>query len=154
MNDWQNRFIWGCSLVSWIDFQVLKIFVPICLAGKLLSTLLCCKSLCYQITLMGGTLMCARSKFMALDRASPYLFLALWLLMMKNVVWSFWNCALQEPYSTSAISVYFKGVHYLCFYQMRNGDRHKKRWERKIEPWIEIPKSSQNHLCNICCIMM
>lgn len=45
-------------------------------AGKLLSILLCCKSPCYQITLMEGTLMCGRSKFTALDRASPYLFLA------------------------------------------------------------------------------
>ncbi|KAJ4714391.1 Anaphase-promoting complex subunit 10 [Melia azedarach] len=36
--------------------------------GKLLSILLCCKFLCCQTTLMEGIVMCARSKFMALDR--------------------------------------------------------------------------------------
>ena len=58
-------------------------FTPFFLAGKLLSTLLCCKLLCCQTTWMVGILMCGRSKFTALDRACPCIFLHQLLIANK-----------------------------------------------------------------------
>ncbi|KAJ0097312.1 hypothetical protein Patl1_28949 [Pistacia atlantica] len=90
-----NILLWiGKFLSTLIKFSA--IFT--CNAGKPLSILLCCKLLCCQTTLMGGILMCAKSKFMGLVRASS---------------------SSSEPYSTSAISIYFKGIHYLLYFEIR-----------------------------------
>ena len=62
--------------------------------------------------------MCARSNFMVLNRESRVFFLC--FVDDEETVMTIVYCALQESYSTSAISVYFKKIHYLCFYQMRN----------------------------------
>lgn len=51
---------------------------------------------------------------------------------MGNIVWFFvyvfhFICTAQEPYSASAISVYFKRVHHLFFCEMRNVTWHRKK---------------------------
>ena len=102
------------------------------LAGKHLLTHLCCKLLCYRIILMEGIPMYARSKFMDLDRASSTYLCTISCSPVSDYKYTDWTtppplyfiffskCSLQEPFSASAFSIYFKRVHYVLLCEMRN----------------------------------
>jgi len=75
--------------IFWTTFDFL-ILEPLSFAGKHLSIHLCCKLLCYQITLMEGILMYARSKFMGLGCASSTSTLLHYLLFTSLQLQVFW----------------------------------------------------------------
>lgn len=114
----------GSFVLVCTDFCSVNFFTPTCLAGKLLSTLLCCKLLCCQTISMGGILMCARSNFMGLDRASPLYFLFINYGSLTSP-YRLFKFSLQEPYSASTISLYFTGVHHLLLREMRKVTEQK-----------------------------